>query len=89
MTVADVDLFEVNEAFAHMCVSTSRILDIPHEIMNVNGSVVLAHHGGVHRRPHGGHHAPRARPPRRWHRVVSMCAGGGMGSATVLEVEPA
>jgi len=88
--IGDVDLFEVNEAFAHMCVSTSRILAIPHEIMNVNGSgcslghpvactgarmvVTMVHELG---RRGGGIG------------VVSMCAGGGMGSATVLEVEPA
>jgi len=87
LTVADVDLFEINEAFASMCVASTRILGIPHEITNVSGSgcslghpiaatgarmiVTLVHEL---RRRGGGIG------------VASMCAGGGMGSATVIEV---
>jgi acetyl-CoA acetyltransferase family protein len=90
LTVADVDLFEINEAFAAMCVASTRILGIDHGITNVNGSgcslghpvaatgarmiVTLVHE--LARR--GGGIG-----------VSSMCAGGGMGSATVLEVMPA
>ena len=86
-TVEDVDLFEINEAFASMCVASTRILGIPHEITNVSGSgcsighpvaatgarmiVTLVHEL---RRRGGGIG------------VASMCAGGGMGSATVIEV---
>jgi acetyl-CoA C-acetyltransferase len=87
LKVDDVDLFEINEAFAAMCVASTRILGIPHEITNVNGSgcslghpvactgsrmiVTLVHEL---RRRGGGIG------------VASMCAGGGMGSATVIEV---
>ena len=90
LSVKDVDLFEINEAFASMCVASTRILGIPHEITNVNGSgcsighpiactgarmvVTLVHELG---RRGGGIG------------VASMCAGGGMGSATVVEVMPA
>jgi acetyl-CoA C-acetyltransferase len=85
--IGDVDLFEINEAFASMCVASTRILGIPHEITNVSGSgcslghpiactgarmiVTLVHEL---RRRGGGIG------------VASMCAGGGMGSATVVEV---
>lgn len=85
--LGDVDLFEINEAFASMCVASTRMLGIPHEITNVSGSgcslghpvgatgarmiVTLAHEL---RRRGGGVG------------VASMCAGGGMGSATVIEV---
>jgi len=85
--LADVALFEINEAFASMCVATTRMLGIPHERTNVNGSgcslghpvactgsrmiVTLVHEL---RRRGGGIG------------VASMCAGGGMGSATVIEV---
>jgi acetyl-CoA C-acetyltransferase len=85
--VADVDLFEVNEAFASMCVATTRILGLDEDRVNVNGSGCSLGHpvaatGArmivtmVHelRRRGGGIG------------VVSMCAGGGMGSATVIEV---
>ncbi|HEY7440391.1 MAG TPA: thiolase family protein [Acidimicrobiia bacterium] len=87
LKVGDVDLYEINEAFAAMCVASTRILGIPHEITNVNGSgcslghpvactgsrmiVTLIHEL---RRRGGGIG------------VASMCAGGGMGSATVIEV---
>ncbi|MCW2719472.1 thiolase family protein [Pseudonocardia sp.] len=87
LTVADVDLFEINEAFAAMCVATTRILDIDEEIVNVSGSGCSLGHpvaatGArmvttlVHElRRRGGGIA-----------VAAMCAGGGMGSAMVLEV---
>jgi acetyl-CoA C-acetyltransferase len=89
LTVADVRLAEINEAFASMAVASSRILGLPHEIVNVNGSGCSLGHpvaatGArmvttlVHelRRRGGGIG------------VATMCAGGGMGSATVLEVLP-
>ena len=87
LTVADVDLFEINEAFAAMCVATIRLLEIDPDTVNVSGSgcglghpvaatgarmiVTLVHE--LRRR--GGGIA-----------VAAMCAGGGMGSATVIEV---
>ncbi len=90
MTLADVDLFEINEAFAAMCVASTRILGIDHAITNVNGSGCSIGHPVA---------ATGARMivtlvnelARRGGGigVSSMCAGGGMGSATVLEVMPA
>lgn len=87
LSAADVDLFEINEAFAAMCVATIRLLDLDPERVNVNGSgcslghpvaatgarmlVTLVHEL---RRRGGGIG------------VAAMCAGGGMGSATVIEV---
>lgn len=85
----DMKLVEINEAFASMAVASSRILGFPHEIVNVNGSGCSLGHPvactGARmittltyelRRRGGGYG------------VASMCAGGGMGSATVLEVLP-
>jgi len=82
-----VDLFEINEAFAAMCVVCVRILELDPEKVNVNGSGCSLGHpiaatGGrmlstlVHqlRRQGGGIG------------VAAMCAGGGMGGATVIEV---
>jgi acetyl-CoA acyltransferase len=87
LSVSDVDLFEINEAFAAMCVATIKLLDIDPAIVNVSGSgcslghpvaatgarmlVTLVHEL---RRRGGGIG------------VAAMCAGGGMGSATVIEV---
>jgi acetyl-CoA acyltransferase len=86
-TLGDVDLFEINEAFAAMCVACVRILELDPEKVNVNGSGCSLGHpiaatGGrmlstlVHqlRRQGGGIG------------VAAMCAGGGMGGATVIEV---
>ncbi len=90
LSISDVDLFEINEAFAAMCVATVKLLDIDPEIVNVSGSgcslghpvaasgarmlVTLVHEL---RRRGGGIG------------VAGMCAGGGMGSATVIEVDGA
>jgi acetyl-CoA acetyltransferase family protein len=90
MKTGDVDLWEINEAFCSMAVACTRLLELDHAIVNVNGSgcglghpvactgarmVVTMVHELARR---GGGHG-----------VVSMCAGGGMGSAAVLEVMPA
>ena len=87
LTVDDVDLFEINEAFAAMCVSTSRILGLDEEKVNVLGSGCSLGHpiamtgsrmimSLVHelRRRGGGTG------------VAAMCAGGGMAGAVVLDV---
>jgi acetyl-CoA C-acetyltransferase len=87
LTLADVDLYEINEAFAAMCVASTRVLGIDEAIVNVNGSGCSLGHpiaaSGARmmitlvnelRRRGGGIG------------VASMCAGGGMGGATVLEV---
>jgi acetyl-CoA acyltransferase len=90
LSLSDVDLFEINEAFASMCVATIKLLDIDPDIVNVSGSgcslghpvaatgarmlVTLVHEL---RRRGGGIG------------VAAMCAGGGMGSATVIEVDGA
>ena len=87
MSPSDVDLFEINEAFAAMCVATVRLLGLDPDRVNVNGSgcslghpvaatgarmlVTLVHEL---RRRGGGVG------------VAAMCAGGGMGSATVIQV---
>jgi acetyl-CoA acyltransferase len=90
ISLSDVDLFEINEAFAAMCVATVKMLDIDPTKVNVSGSgcslghpvaatgarmlVTLVHEL---RRRGGGIG------------VAAMCAGGGMGSATVIEVPAA
>jgi acetyl-CoA C-acetyltransferase len=87
MTIADVDLAEINEAFASVPVAACRELGLDPEITNVNGSGCSLGHPVA---------ATGARMiittmfelRRRGGGVglASMCAGGGMGSATVFEV---
>lgn len=86
LTVDDIDLFEINEAFASQSVYCQRELGIPDEKLNVNGgAIALGHPLGVtgtrlaltalyELRRRGGGKA-----------VVSMCVGGGMGCAALLE----
>ena len=87
LSLQDVGLFEINEAFAAMCVATVRSLGIDPDIVNVSGSGCGLGHpvsatGArmlttlIHEmRRRGGGIA-----------VASMCAGGGMGAAVVVEV---
>jgi acetyl-CoA acetyltransferase family protein len=87
MTLGDVDLFEINEAFCSMAVASTRILGLDPAIVNVNGSGCGLGHPIA---------ATGARMVvtmlhelrRRGGTVgcVAMCAGGGMGSALVLEL---
>jgi len=87
LAIDDVDLWEINEAFASMCVATTRILGIDEDLVNVQGSGCSLGHpiamsgarmviSLVHelRRRGGGTG------------VAAMCAGGGMSSAVVLDV---
>jgi acetyl-CoA C-acetyltransferase len=88
--VGDVDLWEINEAFASMCVGTTKLLGIDEEIVNVLGSGCSLGHpiamtgarmvmSLVHElRRRGGGTA-----------VAAMCAGGGMSTAVVLDVPKA
>ena len=89
LEVGDVDLWEINEAFASMCVASTRILGIPHEITNVNGSGCSIGHPVAATGGNDRHPGPRAAPARWRHRCREHVRGGGMGSATVLEVMPA
>jgi acetyl-CoA C-acetyltransferase len=87
LTVADVDLVEINEAFASMAVASSRILGFDHEIVNVNGSgCSLGHPVAATGARMVTTLAYELRRRGGGIGVASMCAGGGMGSATVIEV---
>lgn len=87
LTLADIDLFEVNEAFCSMAVATSRILGIDHAIMNVNGSGCGLGHpiaATGARMVVTMLHELRRRGGTMG--CVGMCAGGGMGSVLILEL---
>jgi acetyl-CoA acetyltransferase family protein len=87
LTLADIDLFEINEAFCSVPVAAIRKLGIDPAIVNVNGSGCSLGHpiaATGARMVVTMLHELRRRGKTRG--VVSMCAGGGMGSALVLEV---
>ncbi|MCW2511055.1 MAG: acetyl-CoA acetyltransferase [Mycobacterium sp.] len=86
LTLDDVDLVEINEAFATMAVACTRDLGLDESIVNVNGSGISLGHPiaatGARLVVSIVHELAR-RDARIG--VVTMCAGGGMGSALVLE----
>ena len=86
-SVADVDLFEVNEAFACVAMAPMKDLGIPHDKLNVNGGALALGH------PIGASgarllvtliHALQARGGKRG--VASLCIGGGEAVALALEL---
>ena len=86
LQLSDIDLFEINEAFASQAVAVVRDLGIPEEKVNVNGGAVALGH------PVGATGTILVvklmnEMKRRGSRygVVSMCIGGGQGIATVFE----
>jgi acetyl-CoA acetyltransferase family protein len=87
MKIGDVDLFEINEAFCSMAVACTRQLGLDREVVNVNGSGCgLGHPVAATGARMVITMLHELRRRGRTVGVVSMCAGGGMGSAMVLEV---
>ncbi len=86
LTVADIDLFEMNEAFAAQAVYCQRELGIPDAKLNVNGgAIALGHPLGCTgaKLTATALHTLRRRGGR--YAVVTMCIGGGMGAAGLFE----
>jgi acetyl-CoA C-acetyltransferase len=87
LSIADIDLFEINEAFCSVPVAAIRTLGIDPSIVNVNGSGCSLGHPiaatGARMVVTMVHELRRR---GLTHGLVSMCAGGGMGSALVVEV---
>ncbi|MFA5594275.1 MAG: thiolase family protein [Trueperaceae bacterium] len=86
MTVADVDLFEINEAFASQAYYSQRELQIPDEKLNVNGGAIAIGHplGATGARIAADLFAEmHARGAE--HGVISMCVGGGQGMAALFQ----
>ncbi|MBX6357219.1 MAG: acetyl-CoA C-acetyltransferase [Micromonosporaceae bacterium] len=86
MTVSDVDLFEINEAFAAQVIPSYRQLGIPLEKLNVmGGAIAVGHPFGMT----GARITGTLLNALQWHDktigVETMCVGGGQGMAMVIE----
>jgi len=87
LTIKDMDLIELNEAFASQAVACIEALNLPEEIINVNGGAIALGH------PLGGSGAfltckifSELKRRKQTMGLVSMCIGGGMGAAIIFEM---
>ena len=86
LTIADIDTFEINEAFASVVLAWAKELEVPMEKVNPNGGAIALGH------PLGGTGAvlltkalhELERTDGRYG-LVSMCCGGGLGTGTIIE----
>ena len=86
----DIDLWELNEAFASQMLYCMDRIGIPHDKLNVDGGAIsIGHPYGMSRRAHDRPYfdwkAAGAEPK---YGVVTMCIGGGMGAAGLFEIIP-
>jgi acetyl-CoA C-acetyltransferase len=86
MTAADIDLFELNEAFAAVILRTMQALDVPHEKMNVNGgAIAMGHPLGATGAMILGTMVDELERSDKETALITLCVGAGMGTATVIE----
>jgi acetyl-CoA acetyltransferase family protein len=86
LTMDDIDIVELNEAFASQLLYCQRQLDIPDEKLNPNGgSISIGHPFGMTGSRMTGHLLRELRRQGKRYGIVTMCIGGGQGLASLFE----
>jgi acetyl-CoA C-acetyltransferase len=86
MTVKDIDLYELNEAFASVVLRFMKVLNIPHDKLNVNGgAIAMGHPLGATGAMILGTVLDELERRDLNTALVTLCVGAGMGTATIIE----
>jgi acetyl-CoA C-acetyltransferase len=86
MKVEDIDLYELNEAFASVVLRFMQVLDIPHDKINVNGgAIAMGHPLGATGAMILGTVLDELERTDQETALITLCVGAGMGTATVIE----
>jgi acetyl-CoA C-acetyltransferase len=86
MEVGDIDLYELNEAFASVVLRMMQHLDIPHEKINVNGgAIAMGHPLGATGGMILGTMVDELERADKTTALITLCVGAGMGTAMVIE----
>ena len=86
LSIEDIDLWELNEAFASQVVYIRDTLGLPTEKLNVNGgSISIGHPFGMTGSRQVGHVARELNRRGGKYGIVTMCVGGGMGATGLFE----
>ncbi|KQY98261.1 acetyl-CoA acetyltransferase [Pseudolabrys sp. Root1462] len=86
MSIGDIDLFELNEAFASVVLRYMQAFDIPHDKINVNGgAIAMGHPLGATGAMILGTVLDELERSGKETALITLCIGAGMGTATIIE----
>jgi acetyl-CoA C-acetyltransferase len=86
LTIDDIDLFEVNEAFAAVPMRFMQEMNVPHDKVNVNGgAIAMGHPLGATGAMLVGTLLDELERRQLKRGLITLCVGGGMGIATIIE----
>jgi len=86
MSTSDIDLYELNEAFAAVVLLFMQTLNIPHDQINVNGgAIAMGHPLGATGAMILGTVLDELERRDLSTALITLCVGGGMGTATIIE----
>ena len=87
LTVDDIDLFELNEAFASVVLRFQKVLGVPDEKININGgAIAMGHPIGATGAMILGTLVDELERRGLKRGLATLCAGGGIGIATIVEL---